>query len=99
MGQVSWSEQAASDLENIHRFIAHDSLAAADVTIERIRESARRLEEFPLMGRQLPEDPDSGDRELIIPPFRLMYSVVGDEVRIFTVHHSARDVRPDNTEG
>lgn len=55
MARLTWSEQAVSDLQNIYRFIARDSLAAARLTVERIRDSALRLTRSPEMGRPLPE--------------------------------------------
>jgi len=94
MAQVVWSEQAVSDLEEIHRFIARDSLAAAEITIERIRESTRRLLIFPDSGRPLLEAPGSEMRELIAPPFRVVYRIQGNKVQVVTVLHGARQVMP-----
>lgn len=96
MARITWSAQAVSDLQDIHRFIARDSLAAASLTVERIRDSVFRLASFPGMGRPLPEDPHSDVKELISPPFRVMYTTAPDEVRILTVLHGARKVLPDD---
>jgi plasmid stabilization system protein ParE len=90
VARVTWSEQAVLDLEDIHRFIARDSLSAADVTVERIRESAVNLSRFPEMGRRLPEDPNGDVKEVIVPPYRVTYAIDRDEVRILTVLHGAR---------
>jgi toxin ParE1/3/4 len=94
MAQIVWSEQAVGDLEEIHRFIARDSLAAAELTIERIREATRRLLTFPGSGRSVSEAPGSDMKELIARPFRVIYRIRGDAVQVVTVLHGARQVLP-----
>ena len=92
MAQVNWSAEAATDLEGIFRFIARDSPAAAEMTIERIREAARRLMQFPMSGRAVPEAGDREVREIIAAPFRVIYRVRGNEIQVVTVVHGARDI-------
>ena len=94
MAEVIWSERAAIDLEAIHRFIARDSQAAADLTIERIRASTRRLIAFPESGRPVPEAPDQEVREVIVRPYRLIYGRRDTDVYVVTVLHSARQLLP-----
>ncbi len=99
MAEVTWSEQAVADLEEIHRFIARDSVAAAELTIERIRESTRRLLTFPRSGRAVPEAPDSEVSEVIVSPFRVIYRTRGDDLQVVTVLHGARDLRAGRLDG
>jgi addiction module RelE/StbE family toxin len=96
MAQVVWSEQAVRDLEEIHRFIARDSLSAAQLTIERIRESTRRLLTFPESGRSVPEAPEDPMKELIVRPFRVIYRIQRDNVQVLTVLHGARQLLPSD---
>jgi addiction module RelE/StbE family toxin len=95
VAQVIWSEQAVQDLEEIYRFIARDAPGAAEITIERIRDSTRQLLTFPQSGRAVPEAPTSLVRELIVPPFRVIYRIELPNVGIVTVLHGARQVHPE----
>jgi addiction module RelE/StbE family toxin len=95
VAQVVWSEQAVQDLEEIYRFIARDSPAAAEITIERIRDATRQLLIFPQSGRAVPEVPTTLVRELIVPPFRVIYRIEGQSVGVITVLHGARQVQPE----
>jgi plasmid stabilization system protein ParE len=95
MAQITWSNQAVKDLEQIYRFIARDSTVAAELTVERIRDATRRLSLFPKSGRPVSEAPESEAREVITAPFRVIYRLHGGDVQVLTVLHGARDLRPD----
>lgn len=69
--KLVFDAKAISDIENIHRWIAHDSLAVATAVVERLMSSIERLSSFPQMGR---EGLDTGTREWVVP--RLPYIVV-----------------------
>ena len=91
MRSVFWTGRARSDLASIRAFIAQDSPHFAEVVVGRLLLSGDRLEKFPESGREVPEFPGSGLREVIQRPFRVVYRLVGEsEVHILTVHHSAR---------
>jgi toxin ParE1/3/4 len=57
--------------------------------------SSRDLAQPPLLGRRLPEFPDSELRELLERPYRLIYAVSGRGIEIVTVMHY-RQLLPDN---
>jgi plasmid stabilization system protein ParE len=57
MAKLIWSERAATDLEDIYEYIAHDSLIYARYQVERILNAIERLAVFPESGRSLPEFP------------------------------------------
>jgi plasmid stabilization system protein ParE len=94
VAEVIWSERSASDLEAIHQFIARDSPAAADLTIERIRASTRRLAKFPDSGRTVPEAPEEHVKEVIVRPYRVIYRRQHTDVYVATVLHGARQLLP-----
>ena len=56
-----------------------------------------RLGEFPESGRAIPEFPELPHREVIVPPYRFFYRVVGKVVWVVAVWHSAQlPVGPGN---
>jgi addiction module RelE/StbE family toxin len=84
--KIRWSPTAVSDLEAIRDYIAKDSPSAARKVANRIKESMKRLERFPLSGRA---GRVRGTRELVIPgtSYIAAYVLQGDEVRIASVLH------------
>jgi len=48
---ISYSPQAAADLDSIHAYIAEHSPPKADEYLVRILQAIRTLEAFPLIGR------------------------------------------------
>jgi toxin ParE1/3/4 len=86
---VRWTPQAADDLEAIYDFIARDSPHYAQLTIEGILAAIDRLEQFPLMGRHVPESSCEDLRELIKPPYRIVYRI-GEVVKILTIFRASR---------
>lgn len=86
---VRWTPQAADDLQAIYDFIARDSSYYAQLTVENIIGSIDLLERFPLMGRQVPERPREDLRELIKPPYRIVYRV-SEVIKILTIFRTSR---------
>ena len=89
MTLVRWTPQAADDLQAIYDFIARDSPHYAQLTVEDILAAIDRLERFPLMGRQVPERQRDDLRELIKPPYHIVYRV-GEVVKILTIFRASR---------
>lgn len=56
----------------------------------RLISSVRRLEEFPLSGRIVPEFRRRNMREVIVGSFRVVYEVAGEEVGVVTVRNASR---------
>jgi addiction module RelE/StbE family toxin len=93
VGQIKWTARARSDLLAIREYIAADNPIAALAVARRIVASTERLTDFTRSGRLVPEHETSGVRELVVRPYRVAYRIVGDEVRILKIHHSARMLR------
>jgi addiction module RelE/StbE family toxin len=87
--EVRWTPQAAEDLESIYDFIARDSQHYAQLTAEKILAAIDLIEQFPLMGRHVPESSREDLRELIKPPYRIVYRV-GEVVKILTIFRASR---------
>ena len=86
---VHWTSQATDDLQAIYDFIARDSPHYAQLTVEEIILAVDRLVQFPLMGRVVPEHRRDDLRELIKPPYRIVYRL-GDRINILTVFRASR---------
>ena len=92
MARLIWSRRAKDHLRRIRRNIANDSPHAAKQVATRLTRATRRLEQFPFSGRVVPEDPAGELREIIVPPYRIMYEVKDDVVEIVALRHGAQNL-------
>jgi toxin ParE1/3/4 len=85
-------ESAAIDLEEIFTWIAKDNPRAAADMVERIRLRINRLV-FPGLSHIGRPGLDEGTRELVEPPYIIVYAVdeAADEITVLAVLHGARD--------
>src|SRR2546430_16061626 len=90
--RVLWTEPAQDDLREVFRFIRRDNLTAAQKVIQEIREKVGGLAQFPLSGREVPELPGTGLREVIAGSYRVIYRLVSNSIEVLTVLHSRRKV-------
>ena len=90
--KIIWSEEAIEDLGRLTTFIAADDPAAAYKVGSAVIRKTRRLEEHARLGRIVPERKDPRIREVIHPPYRIIYRVNDDlkSVDILRVWHGAR---------
>jgi addiction module RelE/StbE family toxin len=90
--QVGWSPLAVSDLQDLTAYIRADNPSAAAALATALIERIDRLQEFPEMGRMVPELPDSGIREIRLRPYRIIYrySAAKMKVQVIRVWHGAR---------
>ncbi|MEM7246645.1 MAG: type II toxin-antitoxin system RelE/ParE family toxin [Acidobacteriota bacterium] len=94
--QVVWSDAAAADLEAIGVSIALDSPAAAFDVLTKLEKRAASLKTSPQRGRRIPElefFAVQAWRELVMRPYRLMYEISGDSVRVLGVFDGRRDLQ------
>lgn len=89
---IRWTRLALGDLVAIRDYIAADNPTAADRILASVRNAVERLAEFPESGRVVPERRAQGYREVIVVPYRVVYSVVGGDVRILRVWHGRRSM-------
>jgi len=88
---VSFSASAVSDLEEIRRH--YGELSAPEVAerfLVEIFTNIEKLGRFPLAGRIVPEFGVEFLREVIVSPFRVVYRVDTDRVRVIRVWRSER---------
>jgi len=93
--EVLWSNTAEIDLKSIIEYIAADSPSSAFKIFKNIQQKASNLYTFPEKGRIVPELQDQGIiqyRELIIPPWRILYRISEERVYILSVLDSRRNI-------
>lgn len=85
--KVYWSHEARRRLREITAYISKDSPNAANAVAKALLDRSRSLEEPPLLGREVPEYPNSGLRQVLERPYRLIYQVTDLGIEIVTVMH------------
>jgi plasmid stabilization system protein ParE len=91
---VELSNNAIENLESIHSYISEDSLHYADEFIDYIMNEILILEQFPRVGRMIPEYQNKNVRELIRKEYRIIYEITGEtNILILAVCHSSRLLR------
>lgn len=92
MRVIFWTHQARADLAAIQAFVSQDSPHYASVVVSGLIAATDRLVQFPESGRTVPEFEDPVVREIIRPPYRIVYRLVGvDQIHVLTVHHSSKN--------
>ena len=71
-------------------YIRRDDPTTASRFRQRVETRLRRLEQFPLSGRVIPEFPDMPHREIIISPYHFFYRVKKETVWVIAVWYSAQ---------
>ena len=93
MGEVSirFADSAVADLEALRTWYAGQGVPEVGIGI--VKDIFRRIEalrDYPEMGRIVPEFSQPNLRELIHPPFRIVYRCESRRVRIVRVWRSER---------
>ena len=93
--EILWTETARVDVEEIARFIAHDSAENALAVLDRLEHSAKNLAFLPERGRFVPELKQLSVlayREIIVRPWRIIYRFDVDRVYVLGVLDGRRDL-------
>lgn len=88
--KIIWSPRAASNFEDICKYIARDSEYYAALFAKRIMSIVKAIPQFPRAGRIVPEYGDIDLREKIYENYRIVYRLKGEFVEIVAICHSAR---------
>jgi plasmid stabilization system protein ParE len=90
--KLIWSPAARDDLHDIVGFIARDNPNRAMSFGYELISETDRLQEFPELGRSVPEYRDDNIREMIFRPYRIVYRIDHEQrvCEIARVWHSAR---------
>ena len=88
---VTFSESAVADLEDVRDW--YTGQGAPDVgarLVDGVIERVEQISAFPESGRVVPEFETPWLRELIYPPFRIVYRIGEDRVRVVRIWRSER---------
>jgi len=92
---VLWADGAEEDLRSIIEYLCIDNPLAAKDSLRKIKTKTSSLCSFPQRGRVVPELKEHGIlqyRELIIPPWRVIYRISKERVYVLLVIDSRRNV-------
>ena len=94
---VDWTLPAAADLLEAAAFIRREQPAAAKRLYNGISKKTNLLRRHPLLGRMVPEFQNHFLRELVFPPYRVIYRVLPaqSKIEVLAVVHSSR-LLPDS---
>ncbi len=93
MAELRWTEEAASWLEDIYRYIAQDDPQAALRVVTSIYEKAQMLCRFPRIGHAYRCEPEGEIRVLTYGHYRIAYLIrTEDLIEILGVFHTALDI-------
>jgi addiction module RelE/StbE family toxin len=92
--RVRFTKRAQADLQSLFTHISRDNPDAARALATRIRKACRGLRANPRIGPVVREFGMDTIRERVVPPYRIVYQIRDDEIRILAVVHGRALVRP-----
>jgi toxin ParE1/3/4 len=93
--EVEWSKISEKDLVAIIEYIADDNPSRAYEVFQEVKRKASKLRSLPERGRIVPELQEQGItqyRELVIPPWRIIYRISENKVYVLSVLDSRRNI-------
>lgn len=96
--KLVWPPLALERVSEIAEYIARDRPAAAEQWVESVFRAVKRLQRFPLSGREVPEDKRRDLREVVHEGYRIVYRVEAEPVSILTVRYGRQLLDPEEWE-
>lgn len=93
MAQITWTEPALQQLNDLAEYIELSNPDAARNLISTIFSKIERLESFPESGKEVAELEGFGYREVIVNPCRVFYKIDTDTVYILHILRQEQDLR------
>lgn len=88
---ITFTISAVNDLDDMRAWYAEQQVpAVGDKLLREIVSQVERLVAFPESGRVVPEFGIANLREIIFPPFRIIYRLDQNKVRVVRVWRSER---------
>ncbi len=86
---IRWTDEALEDLRAIFDALAQTSPHYAGRALERITGQLERVERFPRLGRRVEELGFEQIREVLVPPYRLIYRLIPSGIEVITITRAA----------
>lgn len=97
MAKVNWTRQAIENIYEIREYFNYQSKQFADQLTDKLFEKAKKLEQFPKMGRVVPEIERPDIRELVFRNYRIIYHLVtSSQVNVLAVHNGFRPLTEES---
>ena len=90
---LRWTDHAVSQLAALAEYISLDSPVYAEQVVDRLVARFEQACRHPESGRIVPEFGRPDLRELVEPPYRLVYRVREDAVEVLSILHGRQQVR------
>lgn len=91
MAEVIWTIKAVEQVEQIGAFIEKDSPFQSRRVVQLIVKEARKLKEYPKIGKMIPEVQEERYRELRVFSYRIFYKIIDkNRIAIVGVVHGSR---------
>ena len=97
--KIIWSPKARQRAREAVDFIKEDRPLASEQWLEGLVQRVLLLEEFPDQGRIVPEWGQSDVREVLHPPYRVLYQVSSEQVEILTLSHMRQELEGHSGQG
>ena len=91
--RLRWTEHAATQLGTIAEYISLASPVYAEQVVDRVVRRLVQAQNYPESGRAVPELADASVRELIEPPYRVIYRVAADSITVLSILHGRQELR------
>ena len=78
MAELIWTAKAVDQIEDIGLFIEKDSPFQARRVVQLIIKEARKLREFPHLGKMIPEVQLETYREIRVFSYRIFYKIINE---------------------
>ena len=88
--KVVWTETAVAHLNSVYEYISKTSPLYAHLMVRRLWDRTGQIQTFPQSGRMVPEYQQPDLREVLEPPYRIIYRVREQRLEILAVVHSRR---------
>lgn len=90
--RIIWSDEANTDFKEVLNYIKRDSLHFAKIFAEKIIKATHNLEDFPMIGRIVPEIKSDKIREIFVNQYRIIYKIDDSQIMILGLVHGRRDL-------
>ena len=88
--RVVWTDRAKARLRQIRAYVAKDQPQNADRLVDLLTRRVVQLADQPRSGRVVEKYQREDLRELIEPPYRIVYLIVIERIDIITVRDTRR---------